>query len=230
METDRVTSQQLAISRCYEHPDPQCLPQSKKKDFSIESILSGDNAKQSFTPSEVTFRTKDLKESVPFEDINEPLSQRFAWLQCSRYKPPKLTRRRDPAKRRQLGRSPRIPFTTAQVSILEHKFQRTHYLSGLEVTELSQILGLTETRVKIWFQNRRARERRETHGVGAPLPAPPHAPCNWNVQATQPPKPFVVGSPLVYLNLVPSVAKRWETSTGKSVASLKAWNGVWPCY
>ncbi|CAL1527517.1 unnamed protein product, partial [Lymnaea stagnalis] len=58
-------------------------------------------------------------------------------------------------------RNPRVPFTQHQVLVLEEKFRRTHYLSSMDVAELSSALNLTETRVKIWFQNRRARERRD---------------------------------------------------------------------
>ncbi|ELT94141.1 hypothetical protein CAPTEDRAFT_70959, partial [Capitella teleta] len=57
-------------------------------------------------------------------------------------------------------RNPRVPFTQHQVVMLEQKFRHTHYLSSVDVAELSAKLNLTETRVKIWFQNRRARERR----------------------------------------------------------------------
>ncbi|CAN8000238.1 unnamed protein product, partial [Ixodes hexagonus] len=91
----------------------------------------------------------------------EEHSSRFEWLQCSRYKPPKLPRRRDLPKRRYLGRNPRIPFTGAQVSALEAQFLVNRYLSGTQVHSIANSLGLTETRVKIWFQNRRAREKRE---------------------------------------------------------------------
>ncbi|KAL7060062.1 hypothetical protein AAHC03_09661 [Spirometra sp. Aus1] len=59
------------------------------------------------------------------------------------------------------GRSPRVPFTRAQVEGLEAKFKITNYLSSREVTNLAASLNVTETRVKIWFQNRRARQRRE---------------------------------------------------------------------
>ncbi|CDI97245.1 homeobox [Echinococcus multilocularis] len=60
-----------------------------------------------------------------------------------------------------IGRSPRVPFTRSQVEGLEAKFRLTNYLSSREVTVLANQLQVTETRVKIWFQNRRARQRRE---------------------------------------------------------------------
>ncbi|XP_070181206.1 homeobox protein MSX-1-like [Littorina saxatilis] len=88
----------------------------------------------------------------------------YPWLQCTRYYPPKLQRSKKKdggGKKRKLGRNPRVPFTQHQVAVLEEKFRRTHYLSSMDVAELSTALNLSETRVKIWFQNRRARERRE---------------------------------------------------------------------
>ncbi|XP_021367338.1 homeobox protein MSX-3-like [Mizuhopecten yessoensis] len=90
-------------------------------------------------------------------------SKQFPWLQCTRYKPPKLPRlqKKEVTKKRKLGRNPRVPFTQHQVAALEQKFRQTHYLSSMDVAELSTALNLTETRVKIWFQNRRARERRD---------------------------------------------------------------------
>ncbi|XP_072023804.1 uncharacterized protein [Amphiura filiformis] len=93
---------------------------------------------------------------------NNPMT-RFSWLQCTRYKPPRLPRakRKEGAKKRKLGRNPRVPFSPAQVATLEQKFRCTHYLSSIDVAELSQALNLSENRVKIWFQNRRARERRD---------------------------------------------------------------------
>ncbi|KAF4517435.1 hypothetical protein B566_EDAN005044 [Ephemera danica] len=108
--------------------------------------------------------------------------QRFEWLQCTRYRPPRLprSRRREGAQRRKLGRNPRIPFSSAQVSVLEQRFRRGHYLSSADVAELASFLALSETRVKIWFQNRRARERRDREAqqnCHSPLSAgdsPPH--------------------------------------------------------
>ncbi|KAB7497727.1 Homeobox protein MSX-1 [Armadillidium nasatum] len=97
-------------------------------------------------------------------NLNENTNMaRFDWLQCTRYKPPKLprTRRRDTVTRRKMGRNPRVPFTASQLASLESRFRQTQYLSSCDVAEMSSLLHLTETRVKIWFQNRRARERRD---------------------------------------------------------------------
>lgn len=84
------------------------------------------------------------------------------WLHYSRYHPPKLPRslRQGPAKRTP-GRLPRIPFTPAQLQTLENAYKNSNYLSAEDANKLAESLDLTNTRVKIWFQNRRARERRE---------------------------------------------------------------------
>ncbi|MCI4381218.1 hypothetical protein PGIGA_G00249030 [Pangasianodon gigas] len=54
----------------------------------------------------------------------------------------------------------RAAFTHLQVLELEKKFSRQRYLSAPERAHLAAALRLTETQVKIWFQNRRYKTKR----------------------------------------------------------------------
>ncbi|XP_064644678.1 barH-like 1 homeobox protein [Lineus longissimus] len=56
---------------------------------------------------------------------------------------------------------PRTAFTADQIRTLENEFQKNKYLSVTKKMELSSTLGLTETQIKIWFQNRRTKWKRK---------------------------------------------------------------------
>ncbi|GBL87596.1 Homeobox protein EMX1 [Araneus ventricosus] len=55
----------------------------------------------------------------------------------------------------------RTAFTPSQLLTLERAFEKNHYVVGSERKQLSQILGLSETQVKVWFQNRRTKHKRQ---------------------------------------------------------------------
>ena len=56
----------------------------------------------------------------------------------------------------------RTAFTPFQLLCLETSFERNHYVVGGERKQLASYLKLSETQVKVWFQNRRTKWKRMT--------------------------------------------------------------------
>ncbi|CAI4222243.1 unnamed protein product [Auanema sp. JU1783] len=58
-------------------------------------------------------------------------------------------------------RKPRTIYSSQQLAMLQKRFIKTQYLALPDRASLAAELGLTQTQVKIWFQNRRSKQKKQ---------------------------------------------------------------------
>ncbi|KAK8733722.1 hypothetical protein OTU49_006452, partial [Cherax quadricarinatus] len=103
-------------------------------------------------------------------------------------------------------RRARTAFTYEQLVSLENKFKHTRYLSVCERLNLALALNLTETQVKIWFQNRRTKWKKQNPGCDVNTPTQPPSPplsAYSGGLLPPPPPPLLCPAPLSYRGPLP---------------------------
>uniref|UniRef100_A0A3B5KTM0 Homeobox protein Nkx-3.2 n=1 Tax=Xiphophorus couchianus TaxID=32473 RepID=A0A3B5KTM0_9TELE len=120
--------------------------QTEQKSYDSDSGLSDDN------DGKTQAMRKPERDGEPGSDVPEESLQEETDHESAAEKnleQPKQRKKRS-----------RAAFSHAQVFELERRFNHQRYLSGPERADLAASLKLTETQVKIWFQNRRYKTKR----------------------------------------------------------------------
>ncbi|RXN04991.1 NK1 transcription factor-related 2-like protein [Labeo rohita] len=131
-------------------------PVQGKTSFSIADILD---------PSKFTGKHPEVQRDIKTREISSQLANKDNAKTTSSEDPadsdiPSASGTKGKAKRI------RTAFTLDQLRILERSFQNSHYLSVFERHCIATALRLSETQVKIWFQNRRTKWKKEQEGHG----------------------------------------------------------------
>ncbi|XP_029979031.1 homeobox protein engrailed-2a [Sphaeramia orbicularis] len=135
---------------------PHTVTGAKKQAIPAEEPLKsrGENGDQCLSSD------SDSSQASSNQAVSKPMLWP-AWVYCTRYsdRPSSGPRSRKPKKKStsKEDKRPRTAFTAEQLQRLKSEFQTNRYLTEQRRQNLAQELGLNESQIKIWFQNKRAK-------------------------------------------------------------------------
>ncbi|KAJ3610587.1 hypothetical protein NHX12_022679 [Muraenolepis orangiensis] len=156
------------------------------------------------------FRDAGLEAGFPREDLHSKSCEPGG---CSEELSRAARGSRPPRARR---RKPRVLFSGPQVTELERRFKLQRYLSAPEREHLARSLGLSSTQVKIWFQNRRYKCKRQRQDKSLEMAGHHH---HHHPHHHHPPPPRRVSVPVLVRDGRPCLAGSPNYNTSYSVGA-----------
>ncbi|XP_053552790.1 homeobox protein Nkx-2.3-like [Bombina bombina] len=164
--------------------------------------------------------TCNPKEEEDDEEEDESLRDRVHKTCFMKNSPTNEDKQEDTERPKQRSRrKPRVLFSQAQVFELERRFKQQRYLSAPEREHLANSLKLTSTQVKIWFQNRRYKCKRQRQDKSLEMGNHHH-----------PPPPRRVAVPVLVRDGKPCIAGSQSYNTGYNVTASPYSYNSYPAY
>ncbi|KAM9364156.1 homeobox protein Nkx-2.3 [Pholidichthys leucotaenia] len=138
-------------------PISSCLSESEDRMAYLGTLAAQDRLADTGLPADV-FDDPPRGESAGFRAESEHAEHNKS---CGALQSEAADSEKPAAKQQRTRRKPRVLFSQAQVFELERRFKQQRYLSAPEREHLASSLKLTSTQVKIWFQNRRYKCKRQ---------------------------------------------------------------------
>ncbi|CAF1446628.1 unnamed protein product [Rotaria sp. Silwood1] len=166
-----LSSPDSTCSRSSSSSSSSSILLNKKQSTTIKSFLISDILKPNFghqnEKCNIPLSPPTTNDSISSSNTNFKPGTLPAWIFCTRYsdRPSAGPRARKPKSCDTIdSKRPRTAFTNNQLTRLKNEFERSKYLTGERRQILANELGLNESQIKIWYQNKRAKIKK-TSGV-----------------------------------------------------------------